>query len=79
MNYIKSFIILAVLVFNASIINAKDFGTEKEARSMLERAINLVNYDKSFALNVFTERSGGFDFKDLYPFCANDTLSLIHI
>ena len=63
---------ILILVFNFSSSNAEDFGTEEEARSMLERAVNLVNYNKNFALNVFTERTGGFNFKDLYPFCADD-------
>ena len=72
MRCIKSFLISTILFLNFSIINAEDFGTEKEAMIMLERAVNLVNYDKSFALNVITERTGGFDFKDLYPFCADD-------
>jgi hypothetical protein len=53
-------------------MQAEDFGTEKEATMMLERAVNLVNYDKAYALNVFTERTGGFKFKDLYPFCADN-------
>jgi hypothetical protein len=39
---------------------------------MLDRAVNLINYDKIYALNIFTERTGGFDFKDLYPFCADN-------
>ena len=51
---------------------SKDFGTEEEARNMLERAVNIVKYDKSYALNIFTERTGGFNYKDLYPFCANE-------
>ena len=72
MQYFKTFLILSMILFKVSIVNAEELGTEKEARSMLERAVNLVNYDKSFALNVFTERTGGFNFKDLYPFCADD-------
>ena len=72
MKFLKSFIVLIIVFFNVSIISAEEFGTEEEAKSMLDRAINLVNYDKSFALNVITERTGGFDFKDLYPFCADD-------
>ena len=52
---------------------SKDFGTEEEATNMLERAVNLINYNKIYALNIFTERTGGFNFKDLYPFCADDS------
>ena len=61
-----SFLFLSSKSFSAEV------GTEEEARSMLERAVNLVNYDKAFALNVFTEGTGGFKYKDLYPFCADD-------
>ena len=35
---------------------------------MLERAINLVNFDKKYALNLFTNLSGGFQLNDLYVF-----------
>ena len=36
------------------------FGTEDEAKAMLERAINIVSFDKKYALNLFTNMSGGF-------------------
>ena len=72
MKSLISYLILVIVIFKCSTVNAEELGTEEEARNMLERAVNLVNYDKSFALNVFTERTGGFDFKDLYPFCADD-------
>ena len=72
MKFLRNLIILLMAFLSISIISAEDFGTEEEAKSMLERAVNLVNYDKSYALNVFTERTGGFNFKDLYPFCADD-------
>ena len=72
MKSLISYLILVTVIFKCSCVNAEELGTEEEARNMLERAVNLVNYDKSFALNVFTERTGGFDFKDLYPFCADD-------
>ena len=72
MKYFFKITILFLLFFQLTLVKGQDFGTEEEARSMLERAVNLVNYDKSFALNVFTERTGGFNYKDLYPFCADD-------
>ena len=73
MNYKKIFLILGLLIFFTSKSFSKDFGTEEEATNMLERAVNLVNYNKTYALNIFTERTGGFNFKDLYPFCADDS------
>ena len=73
MNYIKIFFISWILIFTISKSVSKDFGTEEEATNMLERAVNLINYNKIYALNIFTERTGGFNFKDLYPFCADDS------
>ena len=73
MNYIKIFFISWILISLISKSVSKDFGTEEEATNMLERAVNLINYDKIYALNIFTERTGGFDFKDLYPFCADNS------
>ncbi len=73
MNYIKVFFISWLLISLISKSLSKDFGTEEEATNMLERAVNLVNYNKIYALNIFTERTGGFNFKDLYPFCADDS------
>ncbi len=73
MKYIKIFFISWLLIFLTSKSFSKDFGTEEEAKNMLERAVNLVNYNKIYALNIFTERTGGFDFKDLYPFCADNS------
>ena len=73
MNYIKVFFISWLLISLISKSVSKDFGTEEEATNMLERAVNLVNYNKIYALNIFTERTGGFNFKDLYPFCADDS------
>ena len=73
MNYIKIFFISWILISLISKSVSKDFGTEEEATNMLERAVNLINYNKIYALNIFTERTGGFNFKDLYPFCADDS------
>ena len=73
MNYIKVFLISLLLISLLSKSFSKDIGTEEEATNMLERAVNLINYDKTYALNIFTERTGGFDFKDLYPFCTDNS------
>ena len=73
MNYIKVFFISLLLISLITKSFSKDFGTEEEATNMLERAVNLINYNKIYALNIFTERTGGFDFKDLYPFCADNS------
>tara|TARA_A100001011_G_scaffold399407_1_gene507897 strand:- start:6605 stop:7066 length:462 start_codon:yes stop_codon:yes gene_type:complete len=73
MNYLKIFFFSIFLISFMSKSISKDFGTEEEAKNMLNRAVNLINYDKAYALNIFTERTGGFNFKDLYPFCADDS------
>ena len=77
MNYIKVFLISLLLISLLTKSFSKDIGTEEEATNMLERAVNLINYNKIYALNIFTERTGGFDFKDLYPFCADNRGILI--
>ena len=48
-----------------------EFGTEKEARSMLERAVAALKEDKETALEMFNKGEGGFKDRDLYVFCAN--------
>ena len=59
-------ILSTVMCFN---IHATDFGTKEEAENMLERAVNILKLDKSFALELFAEGEGGFIYKDLYTLC----------
>ncbi len=47
------------------------FGTEAEAKAMLEKAVVAVKADKAAALASFLKGEGGFKDRDLYPFCAN--------
>ena len=47
------------------------FGTEKEARAMLERAVAAVKENKERALETFNKGEGGFKDRDLYVFCAD--------
>jgi single cache domain-containing protein len=47
------------------------FGTEKEARAMLEKAVVAVKANKDKALEMFNKGDGGFKDRDLYVFCAN--------
>jgi Single Cache domain 2 len=47
------------------------FGTQKEARAMLEKAIDAVKVNKANALAMFNRGEGGFKDRDLYVFCAN--------
>jgi signal transduction histidine kinase len=47
------------------------FGTEAEARAMLNRAVAAVKDNKEKALETFNKGAGGFKDRDLYVFCAN--------
>jgi Single Cache domain 2 len=47
------------------------FGAEKEAKAMLERAVAALKENKEKALEMFNKGEGGFKDRDLYVFCAN--------
>ena len=47
------------------------FGTEQEAKAMLERAVAALKENKEKALEMFNKGQGGFRDRDLYVFCAN--------
>lgn len=49
----------------------RQFGSEQEARAMLEKAVAAVKADKTKALEMFNKGEGGFKDRDLYVFCAN--------
>jgi signal transduction histidine kinase len=47
------------------------FGSEQEAKAMLEKAVVALKADKAKALEMFNKGEGGFEDRDLYVFCAN--------
>jgi hypothetical protein len=47
------------------------FGTEKEARAMLNKAVAALKENKEKALEMFNKGEGGFKDRDLYVFCAD--------
>jgi hypothetical protein len=47
------------------------FGSEKDARAMLDRAVAALKENKEKALEMFNKGEGGFKDRDLYVFCAN--------
>ena len=47
------------------------FGTKREARAMLDRAVAALKENKAKALEMFNQGEGGFKDRDLYVFCAN--------
>ena len=58
------------LSVNGSFADSKN-GTEMEARTLLERAVNLIRVDEVVGLTMITIPNGGFHQKDLYPFCID--------
>ena len=52
---------------------AQQGGTEQEARAMLTKAVAAVKADQAVALAMFQKGEGGFEDRDLYPFCFRAT------
>jgi len=63
--------ILIVLISTSVPAAQAPFGTEKEARTMLDRAVAALKENKEKALETFNKGEGGFRDRDLYVFCAN--------
>lgn len=49
---------------------ARDYGTPREARQMLERVIGALETDEAQALDLFNEGAPGFREADLHPYCG---------
>ena len=47
------------------------FGTENEAKAMLEKAVVALKENREKALKKFNDGEGGFRDRDLYVFCAD--------
>ena len=62
---------LLIVVGMAAAPAAQKFGSEKEARAMLEKAVVALKENKAKALEMFNKGEGGFKDRDLYVFCAN--------
>jgi hypothetical protein len=62
---------VAALALSTSAFAQAPFGTEAEAKAMLDKAVVAVKADKAKALGMFQKGEGGFKDRDLYPFCAN--------
>ena len=62
-----------LLLLTATSVRAADpqFGTEAEARALLEKAVTAVKDNKQKALEMFNKGEGGFKDRDLYVWCAN--------
>jgi len=71
---------LAVLIGHAAVVlflplsvssAQAGYGTEAQAKAMLNRAVAAMKQDKTKALEMFNKGNGGFRDRDLYVFCAN--------
>jgi len=62
---------LALVTFVSVAAAQGQFGTEKDARAMLEKAVAALKQNKEKALEMFNKGEGGFNDRDLYVFCAN--------
>lgn len=60
----------AVLALGSAVAFAGDFGTEAEAKAMLEKTVAAVKADKKAALQQISAGEAGFKDRDLYPFCG---------
>lgn len=54
-----------------SVMAQAQYGTEKEAAAMLDRAVAALHENKAKALEMFNKGESGFKDRDLYVFCAN--------
>ena len=63
---------LVALSLPVSTLSAQaQYGTEQEARAMLEKAVVALKANKENALEMFNKGEGGFKDRDLYVWCAN--------
>src|SRR5262245_47022942 len=63
--------LLALFDPNSITAAQTQFGTEQEAKAMLNRASAAMKSDEAKALEMFNKGEGGFRHRDLYVFCAN--------
>ena len=63
--------ILALFMPTSIPADQAQFGTEKEAKAMLQKAIAALKENEKKALEMFNKGDGGFKDRDLYVFCAN--------
>jgi signal transduction histidine kinase len=63
--------LLVVFTPTSDLAAQAQFGTAKEAKGMLEKAVTVLKENKEKALEMFNKGEGGFKDRDLYVFCAN--------
>ncbi len=60
-----------VLASQAAAPAKAQFGSEQDAKAMLEKAVVAMKDNKAKALEMFNKGESGFRDRDLYVFCAN--------
>jgi|SRR5688572_3767978 len=65
--------VVALVLFSPSSvpIAQAQYGSEKEAMAMLDRAVTALKQNKQKALEMINKGDSGFKDRDLYVFCAN--------
>lgn len=63
-------LVLPMLFITGTGWGAAEYGTEAEAKAMLQKAVAELKKDKAKALGEFTKGEGGFKDRDLYPYCG---------
>ena len=61
----------AALALSATAYSQAKFGTEAEAKAMLEKAVANIKSNKAGALESMRKGEGGAVDRDLYVYCAN--------
>jgi hypothetical protein len=58
----------AILALSSTAFAQQQYGSRDEARAMLLKAVAAVKADRTKALEMFNNGTGGFLDRDLYPF-----------
>ena len=69
--------VLALLLPVSHLSAQASYGTEAQAKAMLERAVVAMKENKTKALEEFNKGENGFRDRDLYVFCADATTGIM--
>src|SRR5437763_12071421 len=70
--------LLATLCLPVSALSAQaTYGTEAQAKTMLDRAVVAVKENRTKALEMFNKGENGFRDRDLYVFCADASTGIL--
>lgn len=69
--------VVALLLPVSNVQAQARFGTEAQAKAMLDRAVVAMKKDKTKALAMFNKGEGGFKDRDLYVFCADASTGIL--